>query len=81
MAVCGIDTLALFRDTPAALAPISCLWERPRRSSEACKAAHEQSSKERTARPCPTPHKQIKDRYGFVIVAHEHRKRQEAARE
>lgn len=81
MAACGKDTLALFGDIPAVLAPIGCLWERPRRSSEACKAAHEQSSKERTARPCPAPHKQIKDRYGFVIVALEHRKRQEAGRE
>ena len=73
--------LALFRDIPAVLAPIGCLWERPRRSSETCKAAHEQGSKERTARPCPTPRKQIKDRYDFVIVAREHRKRQEAGRE
>lgn len=81
MAVCGIDTLALFGDIPAVLAPISCLWERPRRSSEACKAAHEQGSKERTARPCPAPSKQMEDRYGFVIVALEHRKRLEARRE
>lgn len=81
MAVCGIDTLALFRGIPKILVLIGRLRERPRCSSEACKAAHEQGSKERTARPCPAPHKQIKDRYGFVIVAREHRKRQEARRE
>ena len=81
MAVCGIDTLALFGDIPAVLAPIGWLWERPRRSSEACKAAHEQGAKELRERPCPAPPKQIKDRYGFVIVAREHRKRQEAGRE
>lgn len=81
MAACGIDTLALFRGIPEILVLIGRLWERPRRSSETCKAAHEQGSKERTARPCPAPPKQMEERYGFVIVAREHRKRQEAGRE
>lgn len=49
--------------------------------SKLAKEAREQGSKERTARPCPAPPKQMEDRYGFVIVAHEHRKRQEAGRE